>query len=262
MTITTLDGLVAATRTKLPFYKSSSTADAANFFVSLWKVGTNPPAGATPPVGSGEAPTRATLGAFTFNEIGGTAGIYAGRALLQMATMGIVNFYDRLVHTSGLNGTLTTEQAVNSVALPRYTTGVGVELFIEHYVATGASVANITVTYTNQAGESGRTTTFSFYASPLAGLMQLVPLMGSDTGVRSVQSVQLSASTGTAGDFGITLVKRLIDISPAGVNSGQVFSPFDIGLPTILPDACMAMAVFTTSTATGIISGSLDILQG
>jgi hypothetical protein len=262
MTITTLNGLVAAARTKLPFYKATSAADAANVLVSLWKVGTNPAAGATPPAGAGEAPTGATLGSFRFTEIGGGTSIYAVRALLQMATMGTLNLFDRLVHTSGLSGILTTAQAVNSAALTRYTDGAGVELFIEHYTATGATAVDITVSYTNQAGVAGQTSTFPFYTSPVAGLMQAVPLQAGDTGVRSVQSVTLSASTGIAGDFGITLARRLVDISPDNTNSGKVFSPFDIGLPTILPSSCLAMAVMTSTTNTGILSGSFDILQG
>ncbi|MFA6135478.1 MAG: hypothetical protein WC869_15810 [Phycisphaerae bacterium] len=260
--ITTLDGLVAAARTKLPFYKISSAADLANVFVSLWKIGTLPAPGVTPPAGAGEAPTSATLGAFSFTEIGAGTSIYAARALLQMATMGTLYLYDRLVHASGLNGTLLTEQVINSAALTRYTDGAGVELFLEHYTATGSTAANITVNYTNQAGVAGRISTFAFLVSPLAGLMQMVPLLDGDTGVRSVQSVTLSASTLTAGDFGITLAKRLVDISPDSTNSGKVFSPFDIGLPTILPNACLAMAVFTSTTSTGIISGSFDVLQG
>jgi hypothetical protein len=43
-----------------------------------------------------------------------------------------------------------------------------------------------------------------FFVSPLAAQMIPVPLAVGDTGVRSVVSVQLSASSGTAGNFGLT----------------------------------------------------------
>jgi len=262
MTITTLDGLVAGAKTKLPFYKASATAKAANTFQSLWKVGTLPLAGETPPTGAGAAPTRATLGSFNFTEVGGETVAYVARALLKMATLGELILYDRLVHTSGLSGTSTSEQAVNSAALTRSTDGVGVEMFIESYAATGATASTCTISYTNQAGTAGRISSFAFQATPVVGQMQLCPLQAGDTGVKSVQSVTLSASTGTAGDFGITLAKRLMDLSVDAVNNSKLYSPFDVGLPAITPSACLALMVYATATNTGILSGSLDIIQG
>jgi len=261
MAITTKDGLIAASKSKIRFRKQSRTADAAAVFCSLWTIGDDPIAGATPPTGSGEAPTSATQGAMKITEVGGGADIVVGRALISMATLGSVILYDRLVHTSGLSGTVTTAQTVNTAALTRYTSGVGVEIFIEHYTATGASAATLTVNYTNQ-DDAAKTTSIAFYASPLAGLMQLVPLAAGDTGAKSVQSVQLSATTGTAGDFGITLIKTITELAPDTAGAGKVFGPFAVGIPAIQPSACLATMVLTSTTSTGIITGIYDILQG
>lgn len=261
MTITSLDGLVAATRTTLPFYKISSTA-LSNTLQSLWKTTNLPLAGVTPPTGSGEAPSKTTLGAFNFSEVGGSTLIYCGRAVLTMATLGTMLLYDRLVHTSGLSGNITTEQTVNSTALTRYTDGIGVELFLEWYTPTGSTASTVTIVYTNSSGTTGRTATATIQASPVAGTMQNIPLQSGDIGIRSVQSITLSAGTGVAGNFGITLVKRLIDINTDAVNAGKVFGPFDVGLPTIAAAPCLALAVQTSTTYTGIISGSLGLLQG
>lgn len=261
MTITTLDGLVAATRNILAFYKISATA-LANSYQSLWKTGNLPLAGLTPPTGSGEAPAKTTLGALNFSEVGGSALIYAGRAVLTMATLGTLLLYDRLLHTSGLSGNVTTEQTVNSAALSRYTDGAGIELFLEWYTATGGTASTVTISYTNSAGTAGRIATATLQASPAIGTMQNIPLQNGDTGVRSVQSVTLSAGTGTAGNFGITLLKQLADIAPDVINSGKVIGPFDLGLPTIAANPCLALAVLTTTTNTGIISGSVGLLQG
>jgi hypothetical protein len=261
MTITTLDGLVAASRTKLPFYKISATS-LANSYQSLWKTTSLPLAGITPPTGSGEVPNKTTLGGFNFSEVGGSALVYGGRAILTMATLGTLLLYDRLVHTSGLSGNITSEQTVNSTALTRHTDGAGVELFLEWYTATGASASTVTIVYTNSSGTTGRIATAAIQTSPAIGTMQKISLQDSDLGIRSVQSVTLSAGTGVAGNFGITLMYRISDLAPEAINNGKVFGPFDLGLPTIAASPCIALAVLTTTTTTGILQGSIDLLQG
>lgn len=258
MAIATLNDLIAAHRQKISFQKSSSTAKAANTFQSLWKIAGIPTAGSTPPTGVGEAPTSATVGAMPLVEIGGDAIIYSGRLAAQIATAGTLIIYDRLVHTSGLSGTVTTEQAVNTAALTRETSGAGVEVFIETYTTTGASAANLTVNYTDDEGNT-QSTVIANQVTPAAGQMQQVtPIFG----CRSVQSVQLSGSTGTAGDFGVTLAKRICEI-PLEAGVGKVLGPFTLGLQKIANSPCLALMILASTTSTGLMNGcSLDILQG
>jgi len=238
------------------------STDAAGGTASLWSQGAIPAAGATPPTGVGEAPTKATAGSLPFTAVGGDTEIRVARGWITMSTLGVVSLYDRLVHTSGLDGTLTTAQTINSAALTRHTSGEGVELLIEHYAATGSGAATLTVTYTNQAGTSGRVATVTFLASPLPGLMQPVPLAAGDSGVRSVQSVQLSNTTGTAGNFGITLAKTHCEMAPDTASIGKIFGPFQLGLPDLDPDACLAMAVTCSTTSTGLMNGLWELVQG
>lgn len=259
MSITTLDGLLAASRKKYTIQKASLAAKAASAYASLWKVAGIPAAGATPPTGSGEAPTKATIGAVPFSEIGGGAAIYLGRFAASGATAGTLILYDRLVHTSGLSGVDTASQSVNTAALTRWTDGVGVEAFLETYTATGSTARDITITYTDETGATGQTVTFAHQVSAVIGQMQAIPGI---KGCRSVQSVQLSGSTGTAGDFGITLAKRIAEI-PIRTDIGEVQGPFSLGLPLVVSNACLALMVLASTTNTGLISGSsLDIVQG
>jgi hypothetical protein len=134
------------------------------------------------------------------------------------------------------------------------------ELFIETYVATGATASNLTVSYTDQDDNTGVTSSIANQATAAVGQLQRVPLP--TTGIKSVQSVTLSASTGTAGDFGITLAKSLVEIPVVVANTGVILSPFETGLEQILDSACLAMMVKCSATNTGIISGSLGIFQG
>lgn len=257
MTITTLDGLVSASRQEIRFQKASVSTKGASLYQSLWKAAGIPAAGATPPTTVGEIPTKNTLGALSLVEA--TGEMRAGKLFAKLANDGVLIIYDRLFHCSGLVGNITSEQVIDSVALTRHTDGVGVECFLETYTATGASAANATINYTNQAGTSGQTAIITHQVSPVAGQMQYVePIFG----CRAVHSVTLSATTGTAGDFGITLAKRICEI-PLEAGIPLTFGPFSLGLPIIQSGACLAAMILPSTTITGLLSGgSLVVLQG
>lgn len=137
---------------------------------------------------------------------------------------------DRLSHTGGLSGTVTTSQTTNlpTAALTRYTSGVGVYAALEFYTAVGGTDAVWTVVYTNQAGTGSRSVSFLLSNTPGISSFIMVPLQGADTGVKSVESVSLTPSTGTAGNFGITLFKPLAYIPAMPTRMGRVNDVFDM----------------------------------
>lgn len=260
-----MDGLVAALAgaQDIYTYESSLTAKAAGSFQSLWEATGYPGAGSTPATGSGAAPTNSTAGAIPITNPTGSNTLYLGRFACTGATVGTVILYDRLVHTSGLVGNVTTSQTVNSTSLTRYTSGVGVQCWAEIYTATGASAENCTITYTNQSGTGSRSGTIAFPASPVAGQMIPMTLQASDTGVQSVQSAQFGTTTGTAGNWGITLG---FDLAMAPVQIANVAAPpldyAALGLPVIQSSACLAIRVLCSTTSTGIIQTQLTCAQG
>lgn len=123
--------------------------------------------------------------------------------------------YDRLSHQGGLVGNITTAQTTNlpTAALTRYTSGVGVMIGLEQYTGVGGTATTATVSYTNQAGTPGQISKPVVFGGAGGGntvaRMFVVPLADGDTGAKSVESVTLAASTGSAGNFGITLFKPL-----------------------------------------------------
>lgn len=265
MAITTMDALVAAMATgdKVPFQKATVTGT-ANAFTSLWLVPGVPGAGSAPPATPGEIPTRSTNGAIAgwTDPAGGQKAYLLG---LSIATddPGVYMLYDRLAHMGGLSGTVITAQTVNTAALTRYTDGIGVEIWVEIYTALGATSRTITATYTNENDVTGRTTTaVTLGATPPASRMYPLPLQAGDQGVKSVQSVLLSATTGSAGNFGVTLVKRMADIPIAFPAAFSPRDPFDLGLPEIASSACLGMIVFTSVTAVGPALGLVNIARG
>jgi hypothetical protein len=262
MAITTVDQLVAAAKQQRPFYKPSLGAKAAAAFQSMWTSAGMPGAGAAQGTAAGAICDNTTAGSLPWTSPGGANTAYLAALEWACTTAGVFWLVDRLVHTSALSGIVTTAQTVNSAALTRYTTGEDVECWIEIYAATGATAVTATVSYTNEAGTAGRTGTASIVATTVAGQMFPVALQAGDKGVRSVQSVTLSASTLTAGNFGITLIKRLATLNVPAANGGGVLDWGGTGFPQVAAGACLSWICLASTTSTGILTGLVKTAEG
>ena len=212
----------------------------------LWRVFV--PVGAVPT--SPEAPTSATLGSLIFQNGGtGTLAILGSR--WTGINYGQIIIADRLSHQAGLSGTVTGEQTTNlpTAALTRSTSGVGVMIGLTIYTAIGGTstvATTVTVSYTNTADTAGRISPAVAIGATgfnLANRMIQIPLAAGDLGVKSVQSVTLAASTGTAGNFGVTLYKPLYVIgveSSSAVTHNTFLTGATFGLIPEIPDnACL-----------------------
>lgn len=263
MAIASMDQLVAglAGGQLLDTYEATMTCVAGRY-QSLWTAGGHPAAGAAPGSTSGLVPTNATAGAIPFSNPGGSLVAYLASFSISSSSPETVMLYDRLVHSSGLSGTVATAQTVGTPSLTRYTSGVGVGCWIEIYTATGATAVTATVSYTNQAGTSGKSGTAAIPASAAAGNMFPVSLASGDTGVESVQSVTLSATTGTAGNFGVTLTYRLAQGFAVVAGLGQPQDYSLLGLPIVQNSACLFYQVMPSTTTTGTIVSTLGLAVG
>jgi hypothetical protein len=141
--------------------------------------------------------------------------------------------------------------------------GDSVEAWIETYTAFTPAATTLSMSYTNQAGTSGRTGTSAAFAasSVVAGRMFTMNLQAGDSGVRSVQSVTWGGAGAVAGNFGITLLRRVAEFNSVVGGSGETFGAFEVRMPRIYDDACLALAWQPLGT-TGIVFGSFDIGQG
>lgn len=180
---------------------------------------------------------------------------------------------DRLSHQSGLDGTVTTAQTTNlpTAALTRYTDGVGVMALLEVYTQIGATATTVTCEYTNDAGTTGRVSPaiggFGNTNQRETSRAWILPLQQGDRGVRAVASVTLAASTGTAGNFGVTLFRPLVAIpaSRMGQQGGQGGTTTEqdalvsggCQLAPILSDACL----FWLHISSIVNAGALGVFQ-
>lgn len=171
--------------------------------------------------------------------------------------------YDRLVHSGGLSGTSTSAQTTNlpTAALPRYTSGIGVQIALEILLAVGSTGTTASVSYTNQSNTAGRVSDgipFGTATNGSAVRWLPVPLQAGDTGVKSVESVTLAASTGTVGNFGVVLYKPLVPLAHTLLDGVSTFSPFHtLGgfLPEILDDSALCLVVSSTQAVPGPFTG-------
>jgi len=124
---------------------------------------------------------------------------------------------DLLNHHAGMSGVVTTEQTTNlpsgsTAALTRYTSGEGVMIGLVVYTNIGTTATTVTVRYTNSSGVGNRTSTATTFGGTFfreGATLIPIPLQAGDTGVRSVEGVTLAATTGTTGNFGVSLFKPL-----------------------------------------------------
>lgn len=230
----------------------------------LWT--TAVPAGVAPTTAA--VPTNATLGAIG-QQNGGSGALVILSSRMSAAYPGQYIIVDRLSHQGGLSGTVTTAQTTNlpTSALTRYTSGEGVMIGITIYTLIGTTATTISASYTNQAGTSGQTTplvVFGGTAFREAGRMILLPLAAGDTGARAVASVTVTASTTTAGAFGVTLFKPLYSVlvsDMSGVSQGGFVTGSNFGgIPEIVDNACLS-TVYISAGINAQGSGALKIAE-
>ena len=270
MTITTMDSVAAAlaSASRFQLYVPSGT-NVAGGYINLSKISGNSFGKQANPTAYGSG------GSFCYDTLAGfpTIGVadvgqtrYLGYMDYSATTVGSILVYDRVWACSGFSGIVTSAQTVSSFPspIPRPDSfGTGLKIWVEWYTATGSTASNITCSYTNSAGVSGRSTVSTAIPTSMpANRMIKLPLAGGDTGVQSVQSITLSASTGTAGNFGITLMRPLAQISNPVANLSFTKDFAGLGLPIVNDHAAISFIQFGTTTSTGIQLANFSILEG
>lgn len=180
---------------------------------------------------------------------------------------------DYLLYYPTIDDSVTdTQTMTNSVSLPRYTDGSGVQM-IAVSVANRTGGKTFTVNYTNSNGVSGRVTP-NILETGLAVNGSLVnssqtntvgaasgaflQLQSGDTGVRSIQSVTMNGAD--VGLFSIILVKPLAQFSIRGIDAPvEVDYLKDFPTPTIIQDDAFLnfLCLPQGSLAASAIHGSL-----
>ena len=276
--ISTRDQLINAlgnNSSRIIFDKASIANAAAGQYHSLWRATGQPGQGAIPAAAT--VCNNVLLGSigFTQQTTPSTSYISYLEAASGNASM-TLELHDRLVHMGGLNGTLATAQTVNidlnSLSSDNLVERRGdsnysdVQWWLEWYTDTGATVVNATVNVTYNDGTTGALTAVSLAATRRASFMQplnsLIPAAQSGKFIRGVVSVTLSATTGTAGSFGVTATKPRCSLFMPIANAKYKEDWASLGLPDLDNGACLFGIMLCSTTSTGTLRATGKIAHG
>ena len=277
--IENIDNLVKAlgnNSSRIVLDKASIASQTANSYCSLWRATGQPGQGAIPTVVA--TCNNTTVGTIGFNQQMSPSTSYG--AYLEIATGNAamtMELHDRLANMGGLNGTLTTAQSVNldlSTLLSTDNINVrkgdnnysDVQWWLEWYTATGGTAVTATIVVTYNDGTTGNLSVLSLAAarpaSHMIPLNSLIPSAQSGKFIRGIVSVTLSATTGTAGNFGVTVTRPRMTLSSPFANFKFIADWAQLGLPEIYNSSAIFPIVLTSTTSTGTVRGGGKIAHG
>lgn len=278
MAITTVDGLLNAlgnNSSRIIMDKASLANQLAGGFSSLWRA-TGQPAQAAIPGTTPAIPTSATLGAMGFANQTNPATSYLSWLFAVCSNSAMtIEIHDRIAHNGGLVLNVTTSQAItgfNIATLGVVAARVGdsnysdLQWWLECYTDGGATASNATINVTYNDDTTGNLNVQAVGGTLRAGrllpLKPLIPTAQQGKYIKGVNSVILSASTGTAGSFGFTATRPRTSQGLPLANKTETFDWAQLGLPEIPNDACLQVVMLCGTTSTGTVRGGGKIAHG
>lgn len=278
MAITTRDKLIAALgngSSRFVVDKVSITNAVAGTYYSLWRATGQPGQGAIPTTAA--VATKALTGAIGFANQTAPATSYLAWITMNCSNAAVtIEIHDRIAHMGGLNATLTTAQTVN---LDLSDTGLNppaerrgdanfsdIQWWMEWYTDTGATASNATINVTYNDDTTANLAAVAvggtLRASRMINLNGLIPAAASGKYIKDINTVTLSASTATAGNFGFTATRMRTVLPLFVANKGETFDWAAIGLSEVPNDACLMIIELCATTNTGAVRGGGKIAHG
>lgn len=285
------DDMVNEISTNGKFYRTdwqkstfATTAHTAGLWYSLMRGGGNPAADTILGTGTNLAFQALSDAVATASGIphGGDVGGY--KVLLNAAAQTaaattapcVLMLVDMLGFYPITTVTTTGAQTLNNtVTLPRYTNGAGVQAFLTPSTVMGAATPSITLNYTNSAGTAGKATPATLPIGNTAAAVTsivhsgtgtgkygpFIPLAAGDAGIRSVQSINLSASY-VSGVLNLVLCKPImtLPITTLGVTAERDLVNQFASMPRIYDGACLnwLMLAGAATPVAAPLSGHLE----
>ena len=266
---------LANNSTRIVIDKASIANAAAGQYHSLWRATGQPGQGAMPTAAANC--NQSTTGGMKFSQQ--TAPVKSYLAYLEAVSStsaSTMEVHDRLMDRGGLNGTLTTAQAAgidfNGVTADNMVERIGdanysdIQWWLEWYTDTGATAVTATVAVTYSDGTTGNLTGVSLATTRRASFMQslngLIPAAAAGKFIRAVNTVTLSATTGAAGNFGVTATRLRGSLFMPIANAKFSADWANLPINTIPNSACPFIAVLASTTSTGLLRGGGKIAHG
>lgn len=277
MAITSLDLALAGMQQPRPYTKAATPALVIGHPQSMWYVPGCPGVGTTPPAATAGGLSLVSTAANIAGQMPHTdaaANAYLARLSAVCSQPGVLLLCDRLAHNSSISAgtaildTVTTAQTITSAALPARdnsgtVNGDGVQWGVEVVTATGIGTPTITLSYTNQLGTAGQASTNidATVATSAAGMFHRMSLAGGDTGMRSIQSLTLSA-TWTSGQIALVAYRVLASVEIVNANVPNAVDALTSGFPRLFNGVVPFFIFIPSSTTAANISGTYSETQG
>lgn len=265
MTITTIDGFVASAKQDVTFVRTGLRTTIANAWFSLFDLAGNPGAGtlAGSNTANGVVPTDATAGTPLINAFGGGAIGQLAQVDFASTVACRLKMFDMLfkagAYAFNANTTLATQPSYSS-RVPGGTDYTNTSIWLEAVTAFTGN-PTITVTYTNQAGTTGRSTgAIALGLAPTVGRMMQLPLQAGDSGVQKIESVVMTVAT--VGTFNVLVLRPLWSGRVPAANGGDVHDLLKTGTPQVFADSALVVACSPDSTSSGVPEMEFIIANG
>ena len=273
MAITSFDGFIASAKQYVSLMKTASRTAVVTGWFSVFDLAGNPGSGtlAGSSTTQGVVPTDATAGCPSIGAFGASAKGYLAQIDFGSSVACRMKIFD-MVFKAGAYGFAAGTTALSSQ--PSYASRMPGGVFSDTQIWMEVSTAFVTgnawqvqVTYTNQAGVTGRSSviTAAMAAAALSlGRMYQLALQSGDTGVQKIESVIVTngGTAMTAGAFNILVLRPLWSGRCRIANDGDVHDLAKTGMPELFADSALILAVAADSTSTGIPEIELVIANG
>jgi hypothetical protein len=265
MAITTLDGLIAAAKQRVPIKKTATRTTVANGWFSLFDIAGDPGAGtlAGTSTTTGVVPNNTTAGVPLIGAFGGGNTGYLQNVEFASTVACRLMIYDLLWKGGAyaFNASTTGQTPASySARVPGGTDFTNTEIWVEQVTAATGNQA-VNVTYTNQSGTTGRSTgAVGIGAAPTVGRMRQLPLAAGDTGVQGVTGVV--GTVASAGTFNVLVIRPLWSGRVIAANFGDLHDYMRVGLPLMFDTSALAVCVNADSTSSGLPELMLTIANG
>lgn len=263
MAITTLDGLIASAKQRVPIKKTASRTAVANGWFSTIDLAGDPGAGvlAGTSTTAGVVPDDTTAGMPLVNTFGGGANGHVINVEYSSVVASRIMLYDLLFKAGAyaFTGATTalTGQPSYAGRVPAGTDFTNTEIWIEVSTAFVTGTAwQVQVTYTNQSGTTGRTSIILPAAAAAAlpqGRMYQIALQAGDTGVQKIESVIVTngGTAMTAGAFNVLVIRPLWTGRVPLANFSDMHDYLRVGMPRVFDTSALQICINPDSTATG-----------
>lgn len=264
MSITTIDGYVAAAKQDIGFVKTASRTTIAAAWFSIFDLAGNPGAGtlAGANTANGVVPDDTVAGFPLINAFGGGNVGYLSMVDFGNSVASRLKLFDCLfkagAYAFNANTTLASQPSY-AARIPGadYT---GTQIWIEAVTAFTGNMS-VAVTYTNQSGTTARTTgTVATGIAPTVGRLIQLPLQAGDTGVQKIESVV--ATVATVGTFNVLVLRPLWSGRARVANDGDIHGMDKTGLPVLFANSALYLAVAADSTSSGIPECEFQVANG